>query len=268
MLALELYQTLNNDGVQLWAEGEKLRFAPKEKITHFLLAELKANKSELLLLLAANGPIKPVVQKTVRQLEAAKEAAINLDKYSHLVKCQQCKHLSLACTCTQKNGFKPIPQALRMCEKFTFLKSERTTIQAQAYTTTELNTLITRYEKPLFSHLLDCGLCDVEQARYCADGCVIGSVYDALLLTVEDSTNRRYALMNQVIKARVSGRRYFVPLESDNAPPPIQTAPTTRKYGNTPEYEAFINHWTACEVCKPNLNRYCSEGQKLKNESD
>jgi hypothetical protein len=56
MLAIELYQTLNNDGVQLWAEGEKLRFAPKEKITPFLLAELKANKNELLSLLAANDP--------------------------------------------------------------------------------------------------------------------------------------------------------------------------------------------------------------------
>ena len=38
--------------------------------------------------------------------------------------------------------------------------------------------------------------------------------------------------------------------------------------GNTKEYEAFINHWTACKVCKPNLNRYCDEGQQLKSEAD
>ena len=40
MLAIDLYQTLNNEGVQLWAEGDKLRFAPKEKITPFLPAIL------------------------------------------------------------------------------------------------------------------------------------------------------------------------------------------------------------------------------------
>ena len=40
------------------------------------------------------------------------------------------------------------------------------------------------------------------------------------------------------------------------------------KWGNTAQYEAFINHWTACKVCKPNLNRYCDEGQQLKSEAD
>ena len=79
---------------------------------------------------------------------------------------------------------------------------------------------------------------------------------------------RRYKLMNQVIKARVSGRRLFESLLSDNAPLPMQTASITRKWGNTKEYEAFINHWTACKVCKPNLGRYCIEGQRLKEVAD
>ena len=45
-------------------------------------------------------------------------------------------------------------------------------------------------------------------------------------------------------------------------------APITRKWGNTAQYEAFINHWTACKVCKPNLNRYCDEGQRLEKEAN
>ena len=52
------------------------------------------------------------------------------------------------------------------------------------------------------------------------------------------------------------------------APLPRQDAPITRKWGNTAQYEAFINHWTACKVCKPNLNRYCDEGQQLEKEAD
>ena len=42
MLAMDLYQTLTCDGVALWTEGDKLRFAPKSKMNAFLLAELKS----------------------------------------------------------------------------------------------------------------------------------------------------------------------------------------------------------------------------------
>ena len=82
MLAMELYTSLNNDGVQLWAEGEKLRFAPKEKITPFLLAELKANKSELLLLLAANESYSPLE-------DGQQQPPFSLNNYSHCVTCNQ-----------------------------------------------------------------------------------------------------------------------------------------------------------------------------------
>ena len=91
---------------------------------------------------------------------------------------------------------------------------------------------------------------------------------DRLALCFDDAADKRYKLMNQVIKARVSGRRAFESLFSDNAPLPRQNAPITRKWGNTAQYEAFINHWTACEVCKPNLGRYCSEGQRLEKEAN
>ena len=95
-----------------------------------------------------------------------------------------------------------------------------------------------------------------------------GAKVDRLALCFDDAADKRYKLMNQVIKARVSGRMAFESLFSDNAPLPRQDAPITRKMGNTAQYEAFINHWTACKVCKPNLNRYCSEGQRLEKEAN
>ena len=95
-----------------------------------------------------------------------------------------------------------------------------------------------------------------------------GAKVDRLALCFDDAAHKRYELMNQVIKARVSGRRAFESLFSDNAPLPRQDAPITRKWGNTKEYEAFINHWTACKVCKPSLARYCSEGQRLEKEAN
>ena len=107
----------------------------------------------------------------------------------------------------------------------------------------------------------------LEDTRYCVEGFGLGNRFNDLLLCFDDAANKRYELMNQAIKARVSGRRAFESLFSDNAPPPMQTAPITRKWGNTAQYEAFINHWTACKVCKPNLGRYCSEGQRLEKEA-
>ena len=205
MLAIDLYQTLNNDGVQLWAEGDKLRFAPKEKITPLLLAELKANKNELLLLLAANDShhktnvVEPVI------LKAAPPPPL---------------HAS--------------------------------------------NELLTHYEKPLFYHLLACPYCHIEKAQYCASGYAMGSVYDALLLNRDDAQARRESLALRVDRACISGRSVFEAFNPANVPPPPNTAPITQKHGHTPDYEAFINHWTACKVCKPNLGRYCIEEQKLK----
>jgi len=92
----------------------------------------------------------------------------------------------------------------------------------------------------------------------------MGSVYDALLLNRDDAQARREDLALRIDRACISGRSVFVPFSRIDAPPPPNTALQTRKYGNTPEYETFINHWTACEVCKPNLGRYCNEGQRLK----
>ena len=266
MLAIDLYQTLNNEGVQLWAEGDKLRFAPKEKITPILLAELKAHKSELITLLATkphppmeDGQHSPTVEATPHDF---------MERYAHMDKCQQCEHLSSTGQCTRKQGIKPMPDALRTCDKFNLLKGERGLIQGQNYTPSEINSLIERYEKPLFYHALDCSICNIEKARYCANGYAIGSVYDALLLVCEDAQARREDLALRIDRACISGRSVFEAFNPANVQQLPNIEPITRKYGNTPDYEAFINHWTACEVCKPNLGRYCSEGQKLKEVAD
>ncbi len=149
-----------------------------------------------------------------------------------------------------------IPKSVRQVEP-----PKHTATHSQPYATDEL---LTRYEKPLFNHLLACPYCHVLRGEYCINGYAMGSVYDALLLNRDDAQARRESLALRVDRACISGRRAFTAFNPTNAPPPPNTAFQTRKYGNTHEYETFINHWTACEVCKPNLDRYCSEGQRLK----
>ena len=57
--------------------------------------------------------------------------------------------------------------------------------------------------------LRQCQQCSLEDTRYCVEGFGLGNTFDCLLLCFDDATNKRYELMNQVIKARVSGHRMF-----------------------------------------------------------
>ena len=178
--------------------------------------------------------------------------------------CNQCDHLSLTGSCSRLSK-RVIPEALRECTFFELRQKERlSVVKTTPYSQDELHRLFNQAAKPLYHHLIDCEQCSLEDARYCVEGFGLGNTFDCLLLCFDDAADKRYKLMNQVIKARVSGRRAFESLFSDNAPLPRQDAPITRKWGNTKEYEAFINHWTGCKFCKPNLNRYCDEGQRLK----
>ncbi len=196
------------------------------------------------------------------------KTSFNLDNYRHLVTCNQCEHLALTGSCSRL-GKRVNPQALRECGSFQLLKKERPPLEeVKPYTQDELNRLLNQAAKPLYFHLIDCQQCSLEDTKYCVEGFGLGNTFDCLLLCFDDATNKRYELMNQVIKARVSGRRAFESLSSDNAPQLMQTALQTRKFGNSPQDEAFINHWTACEVCKPSLGRYCSEGQRLEKEAN
>ena len=141
------------------------------------------------------------------------------------------------------------------------------TVEATPLNFMERNALLVQSEKPLFYHALDRSICNIEKARYCANGYAIGSVYDALLLVCEDTQARREDLALRIDKACISGRSVFEAF-NPNVQHTLNAEPTTAKYGHSAEYEAFINHWTACEVCKPNLGRYCIEGQKLKEVAD
>ena len=188
--------------------------------------------------------------------------------YNHLLTCNQCEHLSLTGSCSRL-GKRVIPEALRECTFFELRQKERlSVVKTTPYSQDELHRLFNQAARPLYHHLIDCEQCSLEDARYCVEGFGLGNTFDCLLLCFDDAADKRYELMNQVIKARVSGRRAFESLFSDNAPLPRQDAVKAHQWGNTKEYEAFINHWTACKVCKPSLARYCSEGQRLEKEAN
>ena len=138
------------------------------------------------------------------------------------------------------------------------------TVEATPLNFMERNALLVQSEKPLFYHALNCPYCHIEQAQYCLHGNKQGKAYNEALLLFEDAQARREDLALRIDRACISGRSVFEAFNPAHVQQSPNIEPTTSKYGNTPDYEAFINHWTACEVCKPNLGRYCSEGQKLK----
>ena len=233
--------------------------ATKTHYENIVVSEVSTNSENLAHPPMEDGQHSPTVEATPHDF---------MERYAHMIKCQQCEHLTTTGYCRVKPQIKPIPDALRTCDKFSLLKGERGLIQGQNYTASEINSLIERYEKPLFYHALDCSICNIEKARYCANGYAIGSVYDALLLVCEDAQARREDLALRIDRACISGRSVFEAFNPANVSQSPNIEPTTSKYGHSAEYEAFINHWTACEVCKPNLGRYCIEGQKLKEVAD
>ena len=149
------------------------------------------------------------------------------NRYTHLITCQQCEHLPLTGHCRVKPQYKPLPEAMRDCASFETVKGERVAITNAPYSASELNDLLSRYEKKLFSHLLECKQCDFEAARYCAEVFTTGSSYDALLLVFDDAASKREALLNAVIRARISGRNVFVSLDYDHVPTPQQKPVTS-----------------------------------------
>ena len=141
---------------------------------------------------------------------------------ANTVKCNQCEYLALTGTC-QRLSKRVIPEALRECTFFELRQKERlSVVKPTPYSQDELHRLFNQAAKPLYHHLIDCEQCSLEDARYCSDGMTLGSRFDDLLLCFDDAAHKRYELMNQVIKARVSGRRAFESLFSDNAPLPRQ----------------------------------------------
>ena len=146
--------------------------------------------------------------------------AWNMDRYTHLITCQQCEHFTLTGHCRVKPQYKPQPEAMRDCSSFEAVSGERVAITNAPYSASELNDLLSRYEKKLFHHLVDCVACSFMESRYCVDAFAIGSSYDAMLLVFDDAASKREALLNAVIRARISGRKVFVSLDHDKVPPP------------------------------------------------
>jgi hypothetical protein len=285
MIANDLYHELIVQGFSLSVNGESLTLAPFSKLTDNQRAQIRTYKADLMALLATNDHyenvvVKPVIQKTVRQLEEVstngeslkltaenlavkmsevlptsthyqksavkenstigllKESVVvlregesypqtedriqtwNMDRYANKVKCHKCEHLTSTGYCRVKPQYKPMPEAMRDCVSFETLQGERVVIENAPYSTVELNDLLSRYEKKLFYHLVDCVACYFMESRYCVDAFAIGSSYDAMLLVFEDATSKREALLNTVIRARISGRKVFVSFDHDKVPPP------------------------------------------------
>ena len=153
---------------------------------------------------------------------------------------------------------------MRDCASFDVLKTERISIVNAPYSATELNDLLNRYEKKLFHHLVDCRDCCLQDSRYCGDAFAIGSRYDAMLLVFDDAASKREALLNAVIRARISGRSVFVSLDHDNLPTPQQKPVKPLTYGIGDSERPFVNHVMACKQCRPRSALYCADGLELK----
>ena len=191
MTAYDLYHELIVQGFSLSVNKGKLDLAPSSQLTDNLRAQIRTYKADLMALLASN------------------DHTPTANRYAHLITCHQCEHLTLTGHCSVKPQYKPQPEAMRDCSSFEAVSGERVAITNAPYSASELNDLLSRYEKKLFDHLLECKQCDFEAARYCAEVFTTGSSYDAILLVFDDANAKREALLNTVIKARISGRSVF-----------------------------------------------------------
>ena len=208
-----LYRDLTVQGVTLYLDGGALRYrAPKGKMTPDVIANIKTHKLELISLLATNdhhenniNNIESIVRESNR--ESDNISTWSMDRYTHLITCQQCEHLTSTGYCRVKPQYKPQPEALRECTFFELRQKERlSVVKTTPYSQDELHRLFNQAARPLYHHLIDCEQCSLEDARYCEDGFVLGNAFDDLLLCFDDAANKRYLLMNQVIKARISGK--------------------------------------------------------------
>lgn len=208
-----LYRDLTVQGVTLYLDGGALRYrAPKGKMTPDVLANIKTHKLELVSLLATNdhhenniNNIESIVRESNR--ESDNISTWSMDRYTHLITCQQCEHLTSTGYCRVKPQYKPQPEAMRDCSSFEAVSGERVAItQTQTYTAIEL---LTRCEEPLFNHLLNCSICHIERGEYCLQGKERGKNYDDVLLPSDDALAKRESLALRVDKALISGRSVF-----------------------------------------------------------
>jgi hypothetical protein len=226
-----LYRDLTVQGVTLYLDGGALRYrAPKGKMTPDVIANIKTHKLELISLLATNDHYENiVVSENNRAPTHYLKSVVTTSppnyqqRYAHLITCQQCEHLTFTGHCRVKPQYKPQPEAMRDCASFEAVSGERAAIENAPYSANELNDLLSRYEKKLFHHLVDCVACSFMESRYCVDAFAIGSSYDAMLLCFDDAASKKDALLNAVIRARISQAvSVFVSLDHANTGEPQQ----------------------------------------------
>jgi hypothetical protein len=86
-----------------------------------------------------------------------------------------------------------------------------------------------------------------------------------MLLVFDDAASKREALLNTVIRARISGRSVFVGLDYAT---PQQQAVKPLVYGIGDSERLFVNHLMVCDKCKPASRTYCADGLQLKANAD
>jgi hypothetical protein len=246
MTANDLYHDLILQGFSLSVNGERLTLSPSSQLTDELRTKIRSYKADLMALLATNDHYEKIaVSEVCPKLDAPihypKSAVENIsphiedgqltpmeevtptwlmDRYAHLITCQQCEHLTDTGYCRVKPLVKPMPEAMHDCGEFNQLKTERISIVNAPYTQSELKDLLDRNEKPLFQHMVDCRKCCLEDSYYCEDVFTIGSNYEYSLLCFDDADRKRESLLNAVVKARVTRRKVFVGYPNANVPQP------------------------------------------------
>jgi hypothetical protein len=219
----ELLTLAESQGVTVKAQGKRLHLEAKKQPPPELLASLKEKKEELLSLLAANEDsllTGTIVQKSIRPVSFTNDttglkienvprnndaAAVTLDRYRHLVTCQNCAHLSANGRCKVKVDYKPIPDAKQDCSRHQLLQETRQPVADAPYTPDELHALMRRQEDQLLNHLVHCPDCRASDRRWCAHGFTIGSAYDALLMVFDDADDRHQTFVDRVIRKRLEG---------------------------------------------------------------
>ena len=235
MISTDFYNELTDQGFNFWLDDGALKYrAPKGKMTADILTWLKTHKLELVSLLATNdhyekivvSEVRPILDVPVAHTKSAVESAdpqtvdrlptFSIDRYAHLITCQQCEHLTYTGYCRVKQQVKPLPDAMHDCVSFETVSGERVVVTNAPYTKSEVHDLLSKYEKKLFHHLVDCRSCSFTDNRYCVDAFAIGNAYETMLMVFDDSPSRRESLLNAVVKARVTGRNLFVPSSEEN----------------------------------------------------
>ena len=200
MTALNSYHDLTDQGFNFWLEKGALKYrAPKGKMTADILAWLKTHKTELISLLETNEHSEKIVADEVSTTGKniahtpieERPPTWSMDRYAHLITCQQCEHLTLTGYCRVKSLTKPMPDAMRECTKFNQLTNERTKISNVPYTQSELDNLITHCKSLLLSHLAQCPSCKISHPHFCTDASAINSDYEAMLLCFENADTRQ-----------------------------------------------------------------------------